>query len=137
MEQATKDRLSDRNIWTRGLYMLFYVVAYAVAETLLTLIVIFQFVAALVTGSINLPLQQFGANLTGYAYQIFQFATFNSELKPFPFADWPQEPLGDTPWAAQAREETTADTMDAASESPAADEITIHEDNEPPISRIT
>jgi uncharacterized protein DUF4389 len=133
MEQATKNRLTDKNIWTRGLYMLFYIVAYAVAETILTLIIVFQFLAALITGRVNAPLQQFGANLTRYVFEIYQFATFNSEHHPFPFSDWPEEPTGDTPWSSkddqdvvQATESTTqpADATDTADDRPPADDAT-------------
>ena len=84
MEQSTKDRLSDRSIWVRILYMLIFVVAYAVAEAVLTVVIVFQFLAALITGRVNEALHQFGANLSVYVLQILQFATFNDERLPFP-----------------------------------------------------
>jgi len=102
MDQATKDNLVDRNIWSRGLYMLFFMLAYTVAETLLGLLVVFQFIAALVTRKVNDPLHKFAANLSAYIYQILQFETFNSELRPFPFSDWPERPTGATPWSGVA-----------------------------------
>ena len=103
MQEETKANLSDRNIWARGLYMLFYLIAYAVAETVLTLVVLFQFISTLVTGKVNEAAQTFGANLAMYVYQILQYVTFNSENHVFPFADWPEETAGATPW-------NTADT---------------------------
>ena len=42
--------------------------------------------------------QRLGKNLSAYVYQIFQFQTFNSETRPFPFADWPDEDLPDNVW---------------------------------------
>ena len=44
MQQDTKENLANRNIWARGLYMLFYGLAYAVAEAVATLVVVFQFI---------------------------------------------------------------------------------------------
>ena len=32
-----------------------------------------------------------GASLSTYAYQVFSFLTYNSEQRPFPFADWPTD----------------------------------------------
>ena len=87
MDNATKSNLADRNIWVRLLYMLFYAITYAVAETILTLLVIFQFIAALVTGRVNDALLRFGANLSAYIFEVLQFVTFNDEKLPFPFSD--------------------------------------------------
>ena len=102
MQQTTKDNLANRNIWARGLYMLFYVIAYAVAETIAWLIVLFQFIHALFTGRVNEPLQIFGARLATYLYQVLQYVTFNSEFQPFPFSDWPDVEAGATPWSVTA-----------------------------------
>ena len=99
MQQDTKENLANRNIWARGLYMLFYGLAYAVAEAVATLVVVFQFIHTLFTGKVNEPLQIFGARLSMYVYQILQYVTFNSEFQPFPFSDWPDTEAGDTPWS--------------------------------------
>ena len=101
MELATKEHLTDRNIWVRGLYMAFFALAYAVAEMLVVFVAVFQFVVALVTGSVNAAALKFGANLSAYITQILRFVTFNDEQLPFPFADWPDAETGDTPWAPE------------------------------------
>lgn len=101
MQQSTTDNLSDRTIWVRGLYMLFFALAYTIAETILTLVAIFQFFAALFTGSVNVTVQRFGHNLSLYAYQILQFETFNDETLPFPFTDWPDEDAADSTWVEE------------------------------------
>ena len=121
MQDATKSNLSDRNIWARGLYMLFYAIAYAVAETVLTLVVLFQFVCALVTGSVNRPAQTFGANISAYVYQILQYVSFNSEEHAFPFADWPDEEAGQTPW--DEREEISTENVAPAVEPATAEPV--------------
>jgi len=124
MEQTTKDNLADGNIWSRALFMLFFVLAYTIAETILTLLVIFQFIAALVTRRVNEPLQRFGTNLSSYVYQILQFQTFNCEARPFPFSDWPDEAPGETPWSAISDEvpAPSEDTAPAPAEEPASEQ---------------
>ncbi len=107
MDQETKNRLADRSIWVRALYMVILVIAYSIGETLLVIISVFQFLSALVTGKVNDSLQTFGANLSAYLYDILQFATFNSEDLPFPFSDWPEVEPGETPWSAGAGAVTT------------------------------
>ncbi len=64
MDQETKSRLSDRSIWVRILYMVILVIAYSVAEAVLVVVSIFQFLTVLFTGSVNEALQRFGANLS-------------------------------------------------------------------------
>ena len=112
MQQSTKDNLANRNIWVRGLYMLFYAIAYAVAEAIVALAAIFQFVHALVTGKVNQPLQTFSANLSAYILQILEYVTFNSEFLPFPFSDWPSVSAGETPWSQPATDANTAAAQD-------------------------
>ena len=102
MEPTTKDNLTNRNIWVRGLYMLFFALAYAVAEAIVALVVVFQFIHTAFTGRVNPRLQPFGANLGAYIYDLLQYVTFNSENQPFPFADWPAVDTGTTPWSADA-----------------------------------
>ncbi|XOV82664.1 MAG: DUF4389 domain-containing protein [bacterium] len=109
MDQDTKNRLADRSIWARGLYMLILVIAYSIGETLLAVIAVFQFLSALITGKVNESLQSFGANLSAYLYNILQFATFNSEDLPFPFSDWPDVEPGETPWSGKPDASATAD----------------------------
>jgi hypothetical protein len=124
MDPITKERISDRSIWVRALYALFFTLAYTVSETVLTLVVIFQFLAALITGRVNDALLRFGANLSQYVYQILQFVTFNNETLPFPFSDWPDvEPGNDSPWIggtneedSQPQTETEEDNEDSAAE---------------------
>jgi hypothetical protein len=78
--------------------MVLFAIAYSIAEFAIVCIAIFQFFAALITGSVNEPLLRFGNNLSTYIYQVFQYQTFNSEVRPFPFSDWPDEPHADNAW---------------------------------------
>lgn len=126
MDPETKERLSDRSIWVRGLYTLLFVVIYSVAETILSLLAIFQFIAALVTGHVNDVLLRFGTNLSRFIYQILQFVTFNDETVPFPFSDWPDEEVSsNSPWVkttdANNTDASNTETVDT-SPTPVADE---------------
>ncbi|MCZ6710253.1 MAG: DUF4389 domain-containing protein, partial [Gammaproteobacteria bacterium] len=97
MEQEIKQRLTRRDIWMRALFMVFFLIAYSVAEAVVVLLVLFQFVTILVTGDSNRNALRLGNNLSTYVYQILQFQTFNTESRPFPFSDWPDEALEDGP----------------------------------------
>lgn len=101
MQEQTRENLTNRNIWARGAYMVFFLIAHAVAETLWVLIAIVQFVLALVSGKINPALHNFGGNVARYVFQITQFQTFNSELTPYPFADWPEDENDNSIWSRQ------------------------------------
>jgi hypothetical protein len=102
MEDRTKTNLTNQSIWVRLIYMVVLSIAYAVAEAVIFVVAIFQFLVALITGQINRLLHEFSANLAMYIYQIVQFETFNSEEKPFPFSDWPDVEPGETPWRGTA-----------------------------------
>jgi len=92
-----------------------------VAEVVLTLLVVFQFLVTLFTGKANEPLLKLGTNLSTYFYQIIQFQTFNTEEKPFPFSPWPDAEVGENRWlddpvhepeVAEESEETTENTFE-------------------------
>ncbi len=120
MTDQVRHHLTSPNIWTRFLYMILFAIAYSIAEFIIVCIVIFQFFAALITGKVNEPLLKFANNLTTYVYQVFQFQTFNSEEKPFPFADWPDEPLTENVWLQDPEpvEAPAADKAPAANKEP-------------------
>ncbi len=87
--QETGKSIMARSTWLRGLFMLLFAVAYAIAELLLFVTAVFQFLALLVTGKTVERLLIFGENLSRYFYQIVRYLTFNTEERPFPFRDWP------------------------------------------------
>lgn len=106
MNDEMKARLTSGDVWMRALYMIFFAIAYSVAEVLIVLTVIFQFLNILFTGNANLPLLRFGRNLSEYVFQVVQFETFNTEERPFPFTDWPDQEPGGEQWQASASSET-------------------------------
>ncbi len=66
---------------------------YGIAETLLLLGVLVQVISVLVKGTPNPHVRSFGAQLSGYVYQLFLYLTYNSDHCPFPFAAWPRVPV--------------------------------------------
>ena len=90
MSDELKEHLKERKTWLRGLYMLLFAIFYAVAEIVITAVVIFQFLLALFTGKSNERLLKLGQSLSTYVYQILQFWTFNSDYHPYPFGAWPK-----------------------------------------------
>lgn len=101
MEAITKENLTNRNVWARLLYMILFGAIYIVAEMLVLIVAVFQFLMALFTGGVNEIVLRFGQNLSAYMYEILQFVTFNDEHLPFPFSDWPDREPGGTQWVKQ------------------------------------
>ncbi len=82
---------SKRPVWIRGLYMLLMAVLWHVAEVVLWIVVVIQFVLALVSDVPNERLSAFGRSLGSYVRQIVHFLTFATEEVPFPFSEWPAD----------------------------------------------
>ena len=80
--------LRKSTTWMRILYMLLFVIAYGIAEFILTVVVILQIILRLFTGKINERLRQFSSDLSQYVYDMLRFLTFNSEAMPFPLSHW-------------------------------------------------
>jgi len=79
----------NKNALKRGIAMLGFGFIAGFVRLGITLIAVFQFFSLLFAERPNLPLVKFGQNLNTFLYQINQFLTVNSEMYPFPFADWP------------------------------------------------
>lgn len=74
----------------RGLFMLLFVFFFGVAETLLALLAVLQFLWLIVTGRPNEMLRRFGASLALWMAEAGRFQACASEEKPFPWKPWPQ-----------------------------------------------
>ena len=73
--------------WLRGLFMLLFAVLYTIAEFVVTAVVLLQFLIVVVTGERNERLTRLGERLSLYVYDVLRYLTWNSEERPFPFAD--------------------------------------------------
>lgn len=83
------ENVKSEQQWLRGLFMLLYLIAYEVAKVILILLTLCQFLFSILSGKPNANLQQFGDSLGQYAAQMVAFLSYNSDEKPFPFAEWP------------------------------------------------
>lgn len=91
MSGETKQNLKNSTTWKRILYMFLFVIAYVVAEFVITAVVVVQVLFKLFTGSLNKRLLVLGKQTSKYIYDILRFLTFDSEDMPFPLTNWPDE----------------------------------------------
>ena len=75
--------------WLRAFYLLFFMCAFAVGQTVLGLVTVVQFVWLLATGEPNKGLRRFGASMAQWFADAVRYLTCASEDKPFPWKDWP------------------------------------------------
>jgi D-alanyl-lipoteichoic acid acyltransferase DltB (MBOAT superfamily) len=83
------ENLGNGQTWLRGIFMLLFVLIYSVTEVIVLVVVVLQFLFVLFSGQQNTRLREFGEGLSVFVYQIMSYWTYNSEEKPFPFAQWP------------------------------------------------
>jgi len=85
-----EEHLKARSTWVRLLFMIVIALCSAVARLVVTGVVVLQFFHVLFTGETNPRLKDLGLSLARYVYQVVEYLTFNTEVRPFPFdADWP------------------------------------------------
>jgi hypothetical protein len=85
-----KDNIKKQSTWMRGLYMLLFAFFYGLADFVLFMIVVFQFILKVLTGDTNDRLRKLGQSIATYIYQILQFLNFNTDHHPYPFGAWPK-----------------------------------------------
>lgn len=101
MDEELKENLTARQTWLRGVFIVLFAFLLAVARVVMWAVVVLQFLFTLFAAKSNDNLLALGASLARYIYQCFLFVSFNTEQKPFPFADWPSaEEAPTTPPAA-------------------------------------
>ena len=93
METISNDHESERRkgVWMRGLFMLIFMVLLNVATTILGVLAIVQFFWLLFKGEKNDGLTNFGRSLGNWFRDVIRFQTVQSDVKPFPWAEWPTE----------------------------------------------
>lgn len=90
MSQDVKNNVRESGTWWRLLWILIFAFIYSIAEIVVVGVVVIQFGFVLFTGGRNAKLLELGESLSEFIYQILQYATFNSDDRPFPFGEWPQ-----------------------------------------------
>ena len=89
---TVQENVKNVDTWLRGLFIVIFGVIFYVLVTVIWLLVVFQFVTAVVSGAPNQNLKSFSDSLTQYAYQVLRYMTFQSEERPWPFSPWPGSP---------------------------------------------
>jgi len=91
--------VKTRSTWIRLIFMIICSLLYALSRLVTFAIVVVQFLTVLLTGETNTQLKQWGRSLAVYSFEVVDFLTFNTEVKPFPFeAEWPSElPIANAP----------------------------------------
>ena len=129
------ENLREPSAWARVVFMLgFSLVLYMVIIPLTLLLTLAQALFSVFTGEDNDNLRHFGASLLAYISQVVRFLTFNSDERPFPFSDFPEdqregrvEGEGEVEGEAEAEEaiaqaKQLAQTKSAEADSPAGSE---------------
>ena len=76
------------SVWARGLFMLIFVFFFAIAETILAVLALVQFLFMVFTKEKNVFLVAFGRDLARWMQDVARFQTGSSEDKPFPWRAW-------------------------------------------------
>ena len=88
--------ITAKATWLRFLFMVVFGLLYGLSRLVIAAVVVIQFFHVLLSGETNSQLKTFGRSLAIYTFELVEYLTFNSDIKPFPLgADWPQDlPLG-------------------------------------------
>ncbi|MFK0572733.1 DUF4389 domain-containing protein [Endozoicomonas sp.] len=90
MDEKVVNNLKSESRWLRLVFMVgFGIVAY-LAAFLVMLLALVQAVHGFCMGEPNERLLKFSGGVNQFIYQIAGFLTYNTEVKPYPFSDWPQ-----------------------------------------------
>lgn len=89
MNNESQSRFTDPDLWIRLLYMILFALLTGLSRLVICVLALLQFLAVLFGGEDNRSLRDFSASLAEWTLRAFRFITFNSDDKPFPFADWP------------------------------------------------
>jgi hypothetical protein len=86
------ENLKQSSLWVRIFLMIgFAFVLHLIIVPAIILLAIAQGLFAAFTGEPNHNLRGLGSLIQQYVTQIIAFVTYNSELRPFPFSDFPSE----------------------------------------------
>jgi hypothetical protein len=68
--------------------MLIFAAIGGLVRMLVWAVILLQIASVLFTGTPNENVLKFGRNLSLYTYHILTFLTFNTDILPYPFAEW-------------------------------------------------
>lgn len=83
-------KIGTKEIWIKGLYILFFIVAGYLMVFITFFAMLFQFFAEIIFKKPNEHIQNFGETLGLYASSLIRFITGATNEMPFPFKPWPK-----------------------------------------------
>lgn len=93
MDPDLKAELTARDKWIRLLYIIVYAVMFQVAEVIVGIAAVIQFLWTLFTGQANANLRDFTQRLAEWLRQTVEYVTWSSDARPWPFGNaWPPQP---------------------------------------------
>ena len=110
MDNQWKDSIKSESFWLRSIFMVLFFIVYRIVDILVLLVAVSQWLYVLLSGDANQGLRKFANGLSLYVAQIINYLSYNSEEKPFPFSDWPEE----KPATKTTRRKTTRKTASKA-----------------------
>lgn len=89
MELEKQQGADRRAVWKRGIFMLFFMLAFSFAHPLLYLLAIVQFLWLLLSGAPNEFLLRFGRSFSVWLADAARFLACATDEMPFPLKAWP------------------------------------------------
>ena len=89
MSDSQGSNLTNPDFWIRLIYMLVFGLLSGLARLVVGIVAIIQAVIVLISGSPNENLKTLGEGIAEWARQCYLFLSFSSDLKPYPFQEWP------------------------------------------------
>lgn len=88
-QEEIKGNLLNANQWIRVLFMAGFAIAAWCVLFVLVVLVLVQMLITLISGEPNRNLQKTGYQFGCYLQEIIQYLVYNTNEKPFPFAEFP------------------------------------------------
>jgi len=91
MNDQSQETISRRQIGIRLFYSVLFLFIYGICNFLVVLTTLFQFGLLFITLKHSEPVRVFANRVVSYAYRVWRYFSLNSSLRPFPFAEFPEE----------------------------------------------
>ncbi len=88
---GSKPHSNKNKHWSRLVYMLIFGLLLNLAGAVMWALAALQFLFVITSGKDNVQLRRFGRSLAQFVEQALMYVSYNTETRPFPFADWPDE----------------------------------------------
>ena len=79
--------------WQRVIFVILFWIVFHISQLIIAAVAIGQCGFVLISGKPNNYLMQLGDSLSKYVAEILRYVTFNTDQKPFPFAEFPKSDL--------------------------------------------